>query len=142
MRVFVCAAFVGTLALPAMSEACTETVFSGSVSEQYMKAEIALIEEDNATKALDITDDLWTADLNCYERQSLRKLRAASFVEINNSAGAIDMLLPLLEDDASPASDRARTAYNIGQLYSNLGEAEKAQHYLEMSDALGGFKPS
>lgn len=50
MRIFVCAALLGTLALPAMSEACTETVFSASVGEQYMKAETALIEEDNATK--------------------------------------------------------------------------------------------
>ena len=141
MRIFVCAALLGTLALPAMSEACTETVFSASVGEQYMKAETALIEEDNATKALDIAGNLWTADLNCYERQALRKLRAAGFIEINNSAGAIDMLLPLLEDDAAPVEDRARTAYNIGQLYSSLGEAEKAQTFLDMSDALGGFKP-
>lgn len=141
MRIFVCAALLGTLALPAMSEACTETVFSASVGEQYLKAETALIQEDNAAEALDIIDGIWTADLDCFERQSLRKLHAASFIEVGNYQGAIDMLLPLLEDDAAPVEDRARTAYNIGQLYSSLGEAEKAQHYLDMSDALGGFKP-
>lgn len=136
MKTLITLTFVAVTALGANAAPCNASTFSAEHGAAYLQAETALIEDDNAETALEITEALWASDLNCFERASVRKLRAASFIEISDYASAVDMLRPLLSDETEPAADRAKIAYNIGQLYLSIGEEAAATPYLELARKL------
>ena len=126
----------GLAALSATAEPCSATAFSPAAGELYLTAETALLHEDDAARALELTDKLWASNLNCYERGGVRKLRAATLVELGQHERAADLLVPLVSDLDLPASERARQAYNIGQLYKAAGNEEAGEPYLQMSEDL------
>ena len=134
---FLCASAACCLtSLGATGEPCSETAFGPTVGELYLTAETALLQEDDASRALELTDELWASNLNCYERGGVRKLRAAILVELGQHERAADLLVPLVSDLDLPASERARQAYNIGQLYKAAGNEEASELYLQMSKNL------
>ncbi|MEM5516561.1 hypothetical protein WNY37_06345 [Henriciella sp. AS95] len=120
----------------AQAEPCNKSTFSSKTGEAYLEAETALMEKNDPAAALPITTALWTSNLNCFERDSVRKLRAAVFVELKDFGNAISLLDPIVSDESQPREERARTAYNIGQLYRAMGNVEAGAPYLALSEKL------
>lgn len=141
MKCMIVALAAGTAALCGEASACAVSTFTSTHGETYIEAEVALIDDADPARALELTGMLWASDLNCFERTSVRKLRAATLVELEDYGRAAELLEPLAEDTAQPDAERAQTAYNVGQLYLAIGEAEKGQRFLDLSDALGGYEP-
>ena len=63
-------------------------------------------------------------------------MKAAALVELKDFEAAIAELKHVLEHPLLSTDDKARQAYNIGQLYGVLGDEEAGAPYLEMSEAL------
>ncbi|MGB3624350.1 MAG: hypothetical protein WA989_00880 [Henriciella sp.] len=120
----------------AQAEPCTATTFSSAHGAAYMEAETALVDDSEPEAALSVTEALWSSNLNCFERASVRKLRAAALVELDEYKSAIALLKPLVSDLSESRADRARTAHTIGQLYLASGDQTSAATYLELSEKL------
>ena len=123
-------------ALGAQASPCTKTNFTSANGDIYLEAETALIQGDDPQSVLDLTEDLWGSDLNCFERETVRRLRAATFVELRDYKSAINLLKPLALDESLPDQQRAETANNLVELYNQLGHPEDAAPYAELRDRL------
>ncbi|WP_300375982.1 hypothetical protein [Henriciella sp.] len=123
-------AFAG---LCAEAQACTVNSFSSKNGAIYLEAETALLQEHDPQEALALSDTLFSSELNCYERQAVRKLRAAIYVELGEHTNAAMMLIPLVSDKSLSASERSTQAHNIGQIFLAAGDEKAGSKWLKMS---------
>lgn len=63
-------------------------------------------------------------------------MKAAALVELKDFESAIAELKIVLEHPLLSTEEKAREAYNIGQLYRVLGDQEAVAPYLDMSETL------
>ncbi|WP_084397778.1 hypothetical protein [Henriciella aquimarina] len=136
MKPIILLAGLGLATLTASASPCTASEFSQPTADRYLEAEQALLREEDAQSAVAILTDLQTTDLNCYEEASVHRMKAAALVEIKEYEAAIAELKPVLSSGTLSASEKAKHAYNIGQLYLAMDDQESAQPYLDMSEKL------
>ena len=136
MKLVICLGFAVVTALGAQAAPCTKTSFTSANGKIYKQAETALVKSGAPQTALDLTGELWDSNLNCYERQSVRRLRAATFAMMNDYKSAIELLEPLTKDESLPKQQRADTAGSIADLYTQHGEQRAAKPYIELKEKL------
>ena len=122
--------------LGAQASPCSAGHFTDEHGKTYLSAETALLEDEAPGRAVSILDTLQASGLNCYEALATHRMKAAALVELKDFESAIAELKIVLEHPLLSTEEKAREAYNIGQLYRVLGDQEAAAPYLDMSETL------
>jgi len=132
----------GALAMAAgaaTAQTCTETEFSSTNAELYLKAETALlVEPKNPGLALQNLNSLRQKELNCYEFGAALRLGAAIKLENKDYDGAVRDLEEALNKGYIPASDAPQTYYNIAQIYLTQERLGQALVYMDRWVNAGG----
>ncbi len=122
----------------ANAQACEENQFSSTNAENYLKAETALIVEDNPQAALAALNALKAQELNCYEEGAALRLGAAIKIETEDYEGAVEDLLTAVDRGYIPEAEQKTTFYNISQIYLSIDNKVKALEYFDKWMAAGG----
>lgn len=105
----------------AAAKACAETEFSSSNAELYLKAETALLVNDDPEVAMQQVEQLQNRDLNCYEQSAVLRLGGAAKTELGDYHGAVgDFELALIKGFV-PDDEIERTRQNIAVLKQAAG---------------------
>ncbi|MEQ8559218.1 MAG: hypothetical protein RIB03_12955 [Henriciella sp.] len=128
----------GAGAAMAQAAQCEETQFSSKTGEVYLKAETELLQNDNPQAALQQINKLRGMELNCYEQGAVLKLGAAIKIQAGDYAGAVADLESAINQGYVPDSERAKTYYNIFQIYLSQNDLNKALEYSQKWMNAGG----
>lgn len=128
----------GASAALAQGAACEETQFSAKTGEVYLKAETELLQNDNPQAALSQINKLRGMELNCYEQGAVLKLGAAIKIQANDYAGAARDLQAAIDQGYVPEADKAKTYYQIFQIYLSQNDLQRALDYSKRWMDAGG----
>ena len=122
----------------AQNATCEETQFSSKTGEVYLKAETELLQNDNPQAALQHINKLRSMELNCYEQGAVLKLGAAIKIQANDYAGAARDLQAAIDQGYVPEAEKAKTYYQIFQIYLSQNDLQRALDYSKRWMNAGG----
>ena len=128
----------GASAAMAQNATCEETQFSSKTGEVYLKAETELLQNDNPQAALQHINKLRSMELNCYEQGAVLKLGAAIKIQANDYAGAARDLQAAIDQGYVPEAEKAKTYYQIFQIYLSQNDLQRALDYSKRWMNAGG----
>jgi len=128
----------GASAAMAQNATCEETQFSSKTGEVYLKAETELLQNDNPQAALQHINKLRSMELNCYEQGAVLKLGAAIKIQANDYAGAARDLQAAIDQGYVPDAEKAKTYYQIFQIYLSQNDLQRALDYSKRWMNAGG----
>lgn len=119
----------------------TEITSASKATDLYLKAETALLIEDNPSAANGFLSQMRALDLNCFEESILLAMSAQVKISLEDYAGAVRDLETRVQKQYIQPSQLPQTYLAIGQLYFQEGELEKGLDYHTRWINAGG-KPS
>lgn len=122
----------------ATAQACTETQFTSTNAENYLKAETELMVNENPSGALVALNALRSQPLNCYEEGAALQLSAAIKIQTEDYIGAVRDLETLIARGFITGDSLKSTYYNIAQLYLTTDNKEKSLEYYDRWMKAGG----
>ncbi|WP_300376969.1 hypothetical protein [Henriciella sp.] len=130
--------FLGAGAAIAQAADCEETQFGSEAGEVYLKAETELLQNENPQAALQQINKLQNMELNCYEQGAVLKLGAAIKIKNGDYAGAANDLEAAIDQGYVSGDQRAKTYYQIFQIYLSQNDLNKALEYSQKWIDAGG----
>lgn len=122
----------------AQAGGCTETQFTSKAYANYGKAETELLVNKNPQAALAALNALNAMQLNCYEKGASLRLGAAIKIENKDYRGAAQSLETAINQGYITGADKAKTYYQISQIFLSLDDSVAALKYSDLWIRNGG----